>query len=118
MHRVLQCARTARKNLVLSKIAPILTRAVLLSKRYFYGSGLSPEILLFAIRLLLLAILLTILLTILLLAILTLASSVTALTVRPVRAALTALLTWCRLILVVTTATLTATVLATLFLSR
>ena len=78
--------------------------------RYFYGSGLSPEILLFAVRLLLLAILL--------LTILTLASSVTTLTVRPVRAALTALLTWCRLILVVTTATLTATVLATLFLSR
>ncbi len=102
-----------------------MTRAItLLSKRYFYGSGLSPEILLFAVRLLLLAILLTILLltilllTILLLSILTLASSVTALTVRPVRAALTALLTWCRLILVVTTATLTATVLATLFLSR
>lgn len=95
-------------------IAPTLTRAVLLSKRYFYGSGLSPEILLFAVRLLLLAILLTILL----LAILTLASSITALTVRPVRAALTTLLTWCRLILVVTTATLTATVLATLFLSR
>lgn len=114
---MLQCAQTARKNLVLSKIAPTLTRAALLSKRYFYGSGLSPEILLFAVRLLLLAILLTILL----LAILTLSSSVTALTVRPVRAALTtllALLTWCRLILVVTTATLTATVLATLFLSR
>lgn len=116
---MLQCAQTARKNLALSKIAPTLTRAALLSKRYFYGSGLSPEILLFAVRLLLLAILLTILLLdILLLAILTLASSVTTLTVRPVRAALTALLTWCRLILVVTTATLTATILATLFLSR
>ena len=107
--------------MVLSKIAPTLTRATLLSKRYFYGSGLSPEILLFAVRLLLLAILLAILLTILRLTILTLASSVTPLTVRPVRAALTtllALLTWCRLILVVTTATLTATILATLFLSR
>lgn len=69
---------------------------------------------LFAVRLLLLAILLTILLR----AILTRASSVTTLTVRPVRAALTALLTWCRLILVVTTTTLTATVLVTLFLSR
>ena len=112
---MLQCAQTARKNLALNRIAPTLTRAVLLSKRYFYGSGLSPEILLFAVRLLLLTILL---LTILLLAILTLASSVTALTVRPVRAALTDLLAWCRLILVVTTATLTATVLATLFLSR
>ena len=97
---MLQYAQTARKNLVLNKIAPTLTRAALLSKRYFYGSGLSPEILLFAVRLLLLAILL--------LAILTLASSVTTLTVRPVRAALTTLLTWCRLILVVTTATLTA----------
>ena len=111
---MLQCAQTEHKNLVLSRIAPTLTRAVLLSKRYFYGSGLSPEILLFAVRLLLLAILLTILL----LAILTMSSSVTALTVRPVRAALTALRTWCRLILVVTTATLTATILATLFLSR
>ena len=112
------CAQTERKNLVLSRIAPTLTRAALLSKRYFYGSGLSPEILLFAVRLLLLTILLDILLTILRLAILTLASSVTDLTVRPVRAALTTLLTWCRLILVVTTATLTSTVLATLFLSR
>ena len=62
--------------------------------------------------------LLAILLLTILRAILTLPSSVTSLTVRPVRAALTALLTWRRLILVVTTATLTATVLATFFLSR
>lgn len=70
------------------------------------------------LAILLLTILLGILRAILLRAILTLASSVTSLTVRPVRAALTALLTWRRLILVVTTATLTATVLATFFLSR